>query len=75
MATADTIREQALLLARSGNERDEAVDLLEAACGGRRVSAVLARQQIASSLDDDPDQPDGRVAVDLLDALLERLPA
>ncbi len=75
MATADTIMEQALLLARSENDQEEAIRLLEAACGGRRVSAVLARQRIASMLDDDPDQLDGRVAIELLDGLLGRLPA
>lgn len=75
MATADTIREQALLLARSGNEREEAIRLLEAASEGRRVSAVLARQQIASALEDDPEQPDALLAIELLDDLLGRLPA
>lgn len=75
MTTADSIRERALSLARSGVERDEAVRELETSSGGRRVAVVRARQQIASSLVEEPDRPEFASAIELLDDLLGRLPA
>jgi hypothetical protein len=75
MTTADVVREQALTLARSGVDREEAIRELESASGGRRVAAVRARQQIATSLEEEPDQPVLTLALELLDELLGRMPA
>jgi hypothetical protein len=75
MTTADVIRERALALARSGTEPDQAVQELEITCEGRRVAAVRARQQVLAWLDSEPDQRDAMVAIEFLDALLDRLPA
>ena len=75
MTTADSVRDIALSLVRSGRERTEAVQELEDACGGRRVAVVRARQMMVSSLDHDPEQPDVVGAIELLDDLLARLPA
>ena len=75
MTTADSVRDLALSLVRSGLERTEAVQELEDVCGGRRVSVVRARQMMVSSLEDDPEQPEVAGAVELLDDLLARLPA
>jgi hypothetical protein len=75
MTTADSVRERALFLAVSGIDREEAVQELEASCAGRRVAVVRARQVIASSLEDEPDQPATTRAIELLDDLLARLPA
>jgi hypothetical protein len=75
MTTADTVRERAMFLALSGAEHDEAVQELEASCAGRRVAVVRARQVMASSLEDEPDQPATTRAIELLDDLLARLPA
>jgi hypothetical protein len=73
MTTADSIREQALSLARSGVERDDAIRELEIASGGRRVAVVRARQQVVSASDEPDDQAAVR-AVELLDELLGRMP-
>lgn len=75
MTSADSVRERALFLAVSGVDREEAVQELEASCAGRRVAVVRARQVIASSLEDEPDQPATTRAIELLDDLLARLPA
>lgn len=75
MTTADAVRERAIELARSRTDREEAVRDLQEFCGGRRVSAVRARQQVESWLDSESDQPDAMRAIDLLDELLSRLPA
>jgi hypothetical protein len=75
MTTADSVRERALFLARSGADQREAVQELQASCGGRRVAVVRARQLMASSLEDEPDQPVTTRAIKLLDDLLARLPA
>jgi hypothetical protein len=72
MTTADSIRERALSLARSGVERDDAIRDLETASGGRRVAVVRARQQVMSA--SEPDDQDAVRAVELLDALLGRMP-
>jgi hypothetical protein len=73
MTTADSIREHAISLARSGVEPPEAIRELEASSGGRRVAVVRARQQLLSSPDEPDDQAKAR-AVALLDELLGRLP-
>ena len=74
MTTADVVREQALRLARTVPDEDEAIRELESASGGRRVAAVIARRQVSDGLERDPDRTAVR-AVELLDRLLERLPA
>lgn len=75
MTTGDIVRERALALARSETDRDQAVSELLTACGGRRVAAVRARQQLLEWLDSEPDQPEAMRAIEFLDELLERLPA
>jgi hypothetical protein len=75
MTTADVVREQALLLARTVSDEDEAIRELESASGGRRVAAVLARRQVSEGMEDQPDRADAARAIELLDRLLERLPA
>lgn len=75
MTTADVVREQALLLARTEPDHEEAIRELEAVSEGRRVAAVLARRQVSAWLDSEPDQADAIRAIELLDRLLERLPA
>ncbi len=75
MTTADVVREQALLVARTVPDEGEAIRELERASGGRRVAAVIARRQVSEGLDDDPDRTDAVRAIELLDRLLERLPA
>jgi hypothetical protein len=75
MTTGDVVRERALALARSETDREQAVSDLLKSSGGRRVAAVRARQQLLGLLDSDPDQRDAMRAIELLDELLERLPA
>jgi hypothetical protein len=75
MTTADDVRERAISLARSNADPEDAVRELEACCGGRRVPAVRARQQVAAYLDSEPDQRAAMAAIGFLDELLERLPA
>jgi hypothetical protein len=75
MTTGDIMRERALKLARSEADREHAVSELLAACGGRRVAAVRARQQLVAWLDSEPDQHDAMRAIEFLDELLNRLPA
>ena len=75
MTTAESVRERALFLAVSGADAEKAVQELEATCAGRRVAVVRARQMMASSLEDEPDQPATTRAIELLDDLLARLPA
>jgi hypothetical protein len=75
MTTGDIVRERALALARSETDREQAVSELLTACGGRRVAAVRARQQVAASLDGESDREDVLRAIDYLDEVLTRLPA
>ena len=75
MTTGDIVRERALELARSSTDREQAVSELLTSCGGRRVAAVSARQQLVASLDSEPDQSDAMRAVEYLEELLEKLPA
>ena len=74
MTTADDIRDLALALARTEPDEERAVMELDTLCGGRRVSAVRARQLLVTQLDDPADQDSSR-ALRLLDELLVRLPA
>jgi hypothetical protein len=75
MTTGDVVRERALTLARTGMDRDQAVSELLTTCGGRRVAAVRARQQLLEGLEGEPNQPEATRAIEFLDELLERLPA
>jgi hypothetical protein len=75
MTTGDIVRERALELARSETDREQAVSELLTSCGGRRVAAVSARQQLVAWLNSEPDQRDAMRAVEFLDELLEKLPA
>jgi|RhiMethySRZTD1v2_1073278.scaffolds.fasta_scaffold1014145_2 hypothetical protein len=74
MSNAEVIREQALALATSGTDLDQAVRELERSAAGRRVAVVRARQQI-ETLGDDTEQPGTVRAIELLDEVLVRLPA
>lgn len=74
MTTADIVRERALELARSQADREQAVSELSTVCGGSRVAAVRARQQLVAWLDSQPEQIDAMRALEFLDDLLERLP-
>jgi hypothetical protein len=75
MTTGDIVRERALELARAGTDREQAVSELLSSCGGRRVAAVIARQQLAAWLDSEPDQRDAMLAIEFLDESIEKLPA
>jgi hypothetical protein len=75
MTTGDIVRDRALELARSGTDREQAVSELLSTCGGRRVAAVVARQQLAAWLDSEPDQRDAMLAIEFLDESIEKLPA
>jgi hypothetical protein len=59
MTTADVVRETALTLA----------------CSEKRVPVVLARQQFREQLEEGPEDPLMSRAAELLDRVLERLPA
>jgi hypothetical protein len=74
MTTGDIVRERALELARSETDREQAVSELLTTCGGRRVAAVRARQQLVALLDSEPNQQDVMRAIEFLDDLLEKLP-
>ena len=75
MSNAQVIREQALALATSGADRDQAVRELERSASGRRVAVVRARQQMVTSLEDDTEQPGIARALELLDEVLVHLSA
>ena len=75
MTTGDMVRERALELASALTDRELAVHELLTACGGRRVAAVRARQQLVTWLDSEPGQQDAMRAIEFLDELLKRLPA
>ena len=75
MTTADMVRDLAVALARTEPDPDRAVNELDACCGGRRVAAVRARQQLQSSIETTPTDADLVRAVGFLDELLARLPA
>ena len=74
MTTGDIVRERALELARSETDREQAVSELLTTCGGRRVAAVRARQQLVALLDSEPNQQDAMRAIEFLDDLLAKLP-
>ncbi len=74
MTTGDIVRERAMELARLQTDREQAVAELLRTCGGRRVAAVSARQQLDAWLNSELDQRDAMRAIELLDEVLERLP-
>jgi hypothetical protein len=61
-------------LARSDADHEQAVADLLAACGGRRVAAVRARQELDAWLESEPDQLHAMRAIEFMDDVLERLP-
>jgi hypothetical protein len=75
MTIGDIVRERALELARSQTEVEQAISELLTACKGNRVAVVRARQQLAASLDSNPDQHDAMRAIEFLDELRKQLPA
>jgi hypothetical protein len=75
MTTGEVVRDQAMELARSGIDRDEAVAELLRTCDGRRVTAVRARQQLTAWVDSEQDQHDAMQAIVLLDDVVAMLPA
>jgi hypothetical protein len=54
VTTADIVRERSLQLASSHHGSQDAVQELLKTSGGRRVSLVLAKQQLTELLEDDP---------------------
>ena len=74
MTTSDTLTEQALSLASAGAVGEDAVRELLRASGESRVAVVRARQSLlARSTEQTEDQTTAQ-AVELLDAVLTRLP-
>ena len=74
MTTSDTLTEQALSLASAGAVGEDAVRELLTASGESRVAVVRARQSLlARSTEQTEDQTTAQ-AVELLDAVLTRLP-
>lgn len=61
-------------LARQGADRSLAVEVLLTTCGGRRVAAVRARQELDAWLDSERDQIDAMRAIEYLEEVLQRLP-
>jgi hypothetical protein len=75
MPTADAVREKALSLADTGIPTEEDVRELFDYSMERRVSVVLARQQLLRDLEERPSDDRLRRAAELLEQVLERLPA
>jgi hypothetical protein len=75
MSIADVVREKAISLARAEVSEAEAVRELLECCSEKRVPVVLARQQFMKDLEDPRADPVVRGAADLLDRVLELLPA
>lgn len=74
MTTSELLTEQALTLANAGAVGDDAVRELLRASGEHRVAVVRARHSLlARSAEQAPDETTER-AVELLDAVLVRLP-
>jgi hypothetical protein len=74
MPSADSVRRRALDLARADVPNDEAVQDLFTFSEERRVSVVLARQELLKEAE--PASPSGEAgrAAELLDQVLNRLP-
>jgi hypothetical protein len=75
MPTADAVREKALSLAKAETATEEALRELLEFCQQRRVPVVIARQQLLKDLEAFPTEPVVSRATELLDHLLEHLPA
>jgi hypothetical protein len=74
MTTSEILTEQALSLASAGTAGEEAVRELLTVSGERRVAVVRARQSLlARSAEKTQDETTAQ-AVELLDAVLDRLP-
>lgn len=74
MTTADLLTEQALSLASAGAVKEEAVLELYTASGGRRVAVVRARHALLARSAEQGEDDATMQAVELLDAVLTRLP-
>jgi hypothetical protein len=74
MTTADTVRDKALSVAEADTSTEEAIRELLESSKEKRVSVVLARQQILRDLKEQPSDPVVNRAAELLDRVLERLP-
>ena len=74
MTTSEVLTEQALSLASAGAVGEDAVRELLTASGERRVAVVRARQTLLSRSADQAADPTTAQAVELLDAVLTRLP-
>lgn len=74
MSTSDVLTEQALSLASTGAAREDAVRDLLTASGQRRVPVVRARQSLLARSAGEAEDGTTAQAVELLDAVLSRLP-
>ena len=74
MTTSEVLTEQALSLASAGAVGEDAVRELLTASGERRVAVVRARQTLLARSADQAGDPATTQAVELLDAVLTRLP-
>lgn len=72
MPSADAVRQKALTL--TGKPTEEAVRELLEYCEDKRVSVVLARQELQKELVLDPSATELTQAAELLDGVLGRLP-
>jgi hypothetical protein len=73
MTTSQVLTEQALSLASAGAVGEDAIRQLLSASGDRRVAVVRARQRLLARSDEQHDEATAQ-AVELLDAVLNRLP-
>jgi len=74
MTTSEVLTEQALSLASAGAVGEDAVRELLTASGERRVAVVRARQSLLARSAERAEDPTTTQAVELLDAVLNRLP-
>jgi hypothetical protein len=72
MSMGDELLERALSHARAGATTEEAVQDLLDCCGGRRVSAVHARQVLLERLEADPADEVADRAMGFIREMLER---
>ena len=74
MTTSEVLTEQALSLASAGTLGEDAVRTLLTVSGERRVAVVRARQSLLARSAEPASDPTTAQAVELLDAVLTRLP-
>lgn len=74
MTTSESLTEQALALASAGAVGEDAVGELLTASGERRVAVVRARQSLLARPVESAEDATRAQAVELLDAVLIRLP-